>query len=110
MRQVHDAFDAWRQADAAARVIESQVRAAAVNALEGTGEPPDDELRRRARELRRDADALLRQALEVMSPGRRERRTGPIDEADGGSQDAHADEPRSRQTPPAGVRGSGRTQ
>jgi hypothetical protein len=80
LREVHDAFDAWRRADTLAGEVERQVRAAAVQELEGTGSPPSEELRRRARELREHANGLFKQAIDVMSPARRSQRTGPIDE------------------------------
>ena len=80
MREVHDAFDAWRRADTLARELERQLRAAAVQEIEGTGPPPSDELRGRVRQLRQRANGLLRDAIDVMSPEQRTRRTGPIDE------------------------------
>lgn len=81
MRPVHDAFDAWRRADALAAESERQVRAAAAREIEGTGPPPSDELRRRAREQRQHANVLLKQAIDAMSPAKRTERRGPIDDS-----------------------------
>jgi hypothetical protein len=84
LREVRDAFEAWRQADSLASDLERQVRAAAVEALEGKGGPPAEDLRRRARELRQHANGLLKQTIDAMGPTRRTQRTGPLRERDEG--------------------------
>lgn len=82
MREVHDAFAAWRHADKVAGELERELRSAAIRELEGKGSAPSEELRRRAHERRQQANGLLKRAIDVMSPERRTQRTGPIDEGD----------------------------
>ena len=59
-------FQEWRTADRAAHALEQAITRASLDALSGNGEPPDDELRDRARNLRHTADDLFHLAMEEM--------------------------------------------
>lgn len=82
MRDVQEAFDAWRRADAAAAEAEREVSNAAMQALEGKGPPPSRELLERMHELRAQANVLLTHAMNTMSRESRGERAGPLDESD----------------------------
>jgi len=60
-------FQEWRTADRAAHALEQAITRASLDALSGDGEPPEEELRERARKLRHTADDLFHLAMEEMN-------------------------------------------
>lgn len=87
-RRIDAAYDAWKEADAAAGSLLREMREAWRRHARGSGEPPSGELVGRAARLRQEASARLASAIQLLheagiiqpspTPGRKRRLAGPL--------------------------------